>query len=64
MKSQLNVKTEVGDFVKCMLPSLPVAVRATVEMPELDGLVKLYFRIGFSNKDILSFSTYNKKKKY
>lgn len=43
-----------------MPPWLPVAVRVTVEiLPELDDLVKVYFRIGFSNNEILSPLAHN-----
>jgi hypothetical protein len=45
-------------MVKGMSPWLPVAVRATIEMPELDDLVKLYFRIGFS-KEIFDLLAHN-----
>ena len=41
-----------------MSPWLPVAVRATIEMPEFDNLVKLYFRIDFS-KEILDLLAHN-----
>lgn len=53
---QLYLKINVGDMVINYMPSwLPVVGRATFEMPGLDDLVTLYFRIGFSSKEIHAF---------